>query len=161
MPANQKITPCLWFDGNAEDAIEFYLSIFKDSKVLQITHWGKSVPEKEGSVLVVKFQLAGEEYVALNGGPQFKFNEAISLIVDCGSQEEVDYYWNKLTADGGEPGPCGWLKDKFGLSWQITPSVLMEMIQDEDVEKSTRVMNAMMEMGKIEIAPLQRAYDGN
>jgi predicted 3-demethylubiquinone-9 3-methyltransferase (glyoxalase superfamily) len=159
MPANQKITPCLWFDGNAEDAIEFYLSVFKDSKVLEITHWGNSDPEKEGKVLIAKFQLAGEEYLALNGGPQFRFTEAVSLTVDCANQEEIDYYWEKLTADGGEPGPCGWLKDKFGLSWQIVPSLIMEMLQDKDVDRSTRVMNALMDMHKLEIAELQRAYD--
>jgi predicted 3-demethylubiquinone-9 3-methyltransferase (glyoxalase superfamily) len=159
MPANQKITPCLWFDGNAKEAMDFYFSIFKDSNILEITRWGKTVPGREDSVLAAKFRIAGQEYIALNGGPQFKFNEAISLTVDCRSQEEVDYYWEKLTADGGEPGPCGWLKDKFGLSWQIVPSALMEMLQDKDADKSARAMAAMMQMKKINIQKLEEAYN--
>jgi predicted 3-demethylubiquinone-9 3-methyltransferase (glyoxalase superfamily) len=159
MPARQKITPCLWFDGNAEEAMNLYFSVFKDSKIISITRWGKEGPGPEGSVLVAKFQLAGQDFIALNGGPQYKFTEAISLTVDCATQQEVDEYWEKLTADGGEPGPCGWLKDKFGLSWQIVPSVLVEMLQDKDPDKSARVMGAMMQMKKIDIQKLEQAYN--
>jgi predicted 3-demethylubiquinone-9 3-methyltransferase (glyoxalase superfamily) len=155
----QKITPFLWFDSEAEDAAKFYCSIFKNSRIGRITYYGDAGPRPKGSVLTVEFTLDGVEFVALNGGPQFKFTEAVSFSVNCETQEDVDYYWDKLAAGGGEHGPCGWLKDKFGLSWQVSPTVLADMLADKDETKSQRVMKAMMEMGKIDISTLQRAYD--
>ena len=154
----QKITPCLWFDNNAEEAVNHYLSIFKNSKINKILRCGDAGPGPKGSVLTIAFQLEGQDFIALNGGPIFKFNEAISLSVDCKSQLEVDDLWEKLS-DGGQESQCGWLKDKFGLSWQVVPSALVEMLQDPDPEKSKRVMAAMMQMGKIDIAKLKQAYD--
>jgi predicted 3-demethylubiquinone-9 3-methyltransferase (glyoxalase superfamily) len=159
MAAQQKITTFLWFDRNAEEAMNHYVSIFKNSKILGVTRYGEAGPGAPGTVMVANFQLEGQEFAALNGGPQFKFTEAISLIVNCDSQEEVDDLWQKLSA-GGAPGQCGWLKDKFGLSWQITPRVLLELIKDQDPVKSQRVMRAMMQMTKIDIAQLQRAHRG-
>ncbi len=160
----QKITPFLWFDNNAEEAVNFYVSIFKNSKVGKVTRYNeasaKAAGRPEGSVMTAEFQLEGQNFVAINGGPHFKFTEAISFVVDCGSQEEVDYFWEKLTADGGQESQCGWLKDKYGLSWQITPRVLIEMIGDKDPQKAHRVMEAMLQMKKIDIATLKRAYDG-
>ena len=156
MAGKQKITTFLWFDNNAEEAMKHYVSIFKNSKILSVTRNGKAGPGPAGTVLVGSFQLEGQEFTALNGGPQFKFTEAISLVVNCDSQKEVDDFWTKLSA-GGAPGQCGWLKDKFGLSWQITPRVLIELLQDKDPVKSQRVMQAMMQMTKIDIAELQRA----
>jgi len=156
----QKITTCLWFDGNAEEAVNFYVSLFKNSKVLDISRYGEAGPGPEGSVLTMRFQLEGVELMALNGGPAFKFTEAISLSVDCQLQAEVDDLWEKLTADGGEPSQCGWLKDRFGLSWQIVPRALIEMLGDPDPGKSKRVMEAMLKMQKIEIAELEKAYEG-
>lgn len=155
----QKITPFLWFDKNAEEAVNFYISIFKDSKVLSVTRFGEAGPGPAGSVLTIAFQLEGQEFVALNGGPEFKFTEAISLSVDCNTQEEIDEMWAKLT-EGGEESQCGWLKDKFGLSWQVNPSILIKMLQDEDPQKAKRVMEAMMKMVKIDIKTLKQAYDG-
>ncbi|HEX5758188.1 MAG TPA: VOC family protein [Thermoanaerobaculia bacterium] len=157
MPATQKITTFLWFDQNAEEAANHYVSIFDDAKILSVTRYGDAGPGPKGSVMTVLFQLEGQELVALNGGPQFKFTEAISLSVGCDTQEEIDELWGKLTA-GGEEGPCGWLKDKFGLSWQINPPVLIEMLQDPDPEKAKRVMEAMLQMKKIDIARLEEAY---
>ncbi|MGZ8434783.1 MAG: VOC family protein [Candidatus Binatia bacterium] len=154
----QKITPCLWFDNNAEEAVNHYLSIFKNSKINKILRCGDAGPGPKGSILTIAFQLEGQDFIALNGGPIFKFNEAISLSVDCKSQVEVDDLWEKLS-DGGQKSQCGWLKDKFGLSWQVVPSALVEMLQDPDPEKSKRVMAAMMQMGKIDITRLQQAYD--
>ncbi len=154
----QKITPCLWFDNNAEEAVNHYLSIFKNSKVNKVLRCGDAGPGPKGSVLTIAFQLEGQDFIALNGGPIFKFNEAISLSVDCKSQIEVDDLWERLSA-GGQESHCGWLKDKFGLSWQVVPSALVEMLQDPDPEKSKRVMAAMMQMGKIDIAKLKQAYD--
>ncbi len=154
----QKITPFLWFDNNAEEAVNHYLSIFKNSKVNKVLRCGDAGPGPKGSVLTIAFQLEGQDFIALNGGPIFKFNEAISLSVDCKSQIEVDDLWEKLS-DGGQKSQCGWLKDKFGLSWQVVPSVLVEMLQDPDAEKARRVMAAMMKMGKIDIAILKQAYD--
>ena len=139
--------------------MEFYFSIFKDAEVLSLMRWGKQGGSKEGAVLTAKFRLAGQEFIALNGGPDFKFNEAISMTVDCANQNEVDYYWERLTADGGEPGPCGWLKDKFGVSWQIVPTVMMDMLQDEDSERADRAMAAMMKMKKLDIATLEKAFN--
>jgi len=156
----QKITPFLWFDNNAEEAVNHYLSIFKNSKIVTTARYGDAGPGPKGSVMTIAFQLEGQDFIALNGGPMFKFNEAISLSVDCKTQEEIDELWEKL-CDGGQPGQCGWLKDKFGLSWQITPSVLIEMLQDKDAEKLKRVMQAMLQMRKIDIAALRRAYQRN
>jgi len=156
----QKITPFLWFDGNAEEAVSYYTSIFKNSKVLSTTHYGDMGPGRKGAVMTINFQLEGQEFTALNGGPDFKFNEAISLVVKCASQKEVDELWEKLTSGGGQEVQCGWLKDKYGLSWQITPTALLEMIQDPDPKKVQRAMAAMMTMKKLDIAQLTRAYRG-
>jgi predicted 3-demethylubiquinone-9 3-methyltransferase (glyoxalase superfamily) len=153
-----KITPCLWFDTEGEEAATFYTGIFKNSRILQVSRYGPAGPRPEGMVMTVSFELDGHAFVALNGGPEFTFNEAISFQVSCESQEEVDEFWAKLS-EGGEEGPCGWLKDKFGLSWQIVPTVLEELIGDPDPERSQRAMKAMLGMGKIEIAELQRAAD--
>ncbi len=155
----EKITTCLWFDNNAEEAVKFYTSIFKNSKVLDVTRYGEAGPGPQGSVLTMRFQLDGVELMALNGGPVFKFTEAISLSVDCESQAKGDELWEKLS-DGGSENQCGWLKDKFGLSWQIVPRALLEMLADPDPEKSKRVMEAMLKMKKIEIAELGKAYEG-
>ena len=157
MASKQKITTFLWFDNNAEEAMKHYVSIFKNSKILSVTRYGEAGPGPAGTVMVCNFQLEGQEFTALNGGPQFKFTEAISLVVNCDSQKEVDDLWTKLSA-GGAPGQCGWLKDKFGLSWQIVPRVLIELLQDKDPVKSQRVMRAMLQMTKIDIAALQRAH---
>jgi len=160
----QKISPFLWFDDKAEDAAKFYVGIFKNSKILKTTRYGDEAAEKtgrpKGSVMTVEFQLDGADFVALNGGPMFKFTEAISFSVNCETQDEIDYFWEKLSAAGGSTGPCGWLKDKFGLSWQVSPIVLGEMLADPDKGKAARVMKAMMEMDKIDIAALEKAYAG-
>jgi predicted 3-demethylubiquinone-9 3-methyltransferase (glyoxalase superfamily) len=157
----QKISPFLWFDNQAEEAAKFYTSVFKNSKIGKTTYYEKESAQKIGrtpeSVMTVEFTLDGVEFVGLNGGPQFKFSEAISFSVNCETQEEIDYFWEKLSADGGETGPCGWLKDKFGLSWQVNPRVLGEMLADKDKAKAARVMKAMMEMDKIDIATLKKA----
>jgi len=157
MPGKQKITTFLWFDANAEEAVNHYVSIFKNSKILGVARYGDAGPGPKGSVMTVNFQLEGQEFIALNGGPQVKFTEAISLLVNCDTQAEVDELWSKLSA-GGEEGPCGWLKDKFGLSWQIVPSTLGKMMQDKDPKKSKRVMEAMLQMKKMDIARLEQAY---
>jgi predicted 3-demethylubiquinone-9 3-methyltransferase (glyoxalase superfamily) len=153
-----KITPFLWFDHQAEEAANFYVSIFKNSKIGAISRYGEAGPMPKDSVMTVTFQLDGQEFIALNGGPHFKFNEAISFSVDCKTQQEVDEYWEKLSA-GGEEGPCGWLKDRYGLSWQINPTILGKMLGDPDPQKSKRVMEAMLRMKKIDIKALQDAYD--
>jgi predicted 3-demethylubiquinone-9 3-methyltransferase (glyoxalase superfamily) len=155
----QKITPCLWFDGQAEEAANFYTSIFKNSRVLNISRYGEAGPLPAGTVLTVDFELEGHEFTALNGGPEFKFTEAVSFQVSCRDQDEVDELWDRLS-EGGEPGPCGWLKDRYGLSWQIVPTALPELLNDPDPEKSNRVMKAMLSMGKIEIQGLRDAYEG-
>jgi predicted 3-demethylubiquinone-9 3-methyltransferase (glyoxalase superfamily) len=155
----QKINPFLWFDHQAEEAMHHYVSIFKNSKVGRITRCGDVGPGPKGSVLVAAFELEGQSFVALNGGPHFKFTEAISFVVNCETQAEVDELWERL-GEGGEFQKCGWLKDKFGLSWQITPTLLLEMLNDPDPEKSGRVMAAMMQMTKIDIAKLRQAYQG-
>jgi predicted 3-demethylubiquinone-9 3-methyltransferase (glyoxalase superfamily) len=155
----QKIRPFLWFDKEAEEAAEFYVSIFKNSRVLEVARYGDAGPGPAGSAMTVAFVLDGEEFIALNGGPHFRFTEAISLFVTCEDQAEIDHFWNKLTA-GGAPSQCGWLKDRFGVSWQIVPSVLMTLLQDKDSERSTRVMQAMLQMRKLDIAALQRAHQG-
>ena len=157
MSAKQRITTFLWFDNNAEEAAKHYTSIFKDSKILEVARYSDAGPGPEGSVMIVKFQLDGQEFIALNGGPHFKVTEAISLVVNCDTQEEVDELWAKLSA-GGEEGQCGWLKDKFGLSWQVVPSVVPKLMQDPDPEKSKRVMQAIFQMKKIDIARLMRAH---
>jgi predicted 3-demethylubiquinone-9 3-methyltransferase (glyoxalase superfamily) len=151
-----KITPCLWFDTEGEDAAKFYVGIFKNSRILEVARYGSAGPRPEGMVMVVKFELNGQEFTALNGGPDFTFSEAISFQVTCDSQAEVDEFWTKLSA-GGEEGPCGWLKDKYGLSWQIVPSILDRLIADPDAEKAQRAMKAMLGMKKLDIAELQRA----
>jgi predicted 3-demethylubiquinone-9 3-methyltransferase (glyoxalase superfamily) len=156
---SQKITPFLWFDDKAEEAMNFYVSLFKNSKVLRVLRYGDAGPGPKGSIMTAEFQLEGQEFVALNGGPQFKFTEAISFVVNCESQEEVDYFWEKLS-EGGERSRCGWLEDKFGLSWQVVPTVLVEMYQDKDPAKSQRVMKAMLQMDKLDIKKLKEAYDG-
>jgi predicted 3-demethylubiquinone-9 3-methyltransferase (glyoxalase superfamily) len=158
MTTTQKITPCLWFNFNAEEAVNYYLSIFKHSKILEVSRYGDAVPEHKGKVMLLLFEIEGQQFQALNAGPQFPFTEAISLSVDCETQEEVDELWSKLSA-GGRESQCGWLKDKFGLSWQIVPRVLTEMIKDKDADKATRVMQAMFTMSKIDIARLQQAYN--
>lgn len=150
----KKITPFLWFDTEAEEAMNLYISIFKNSKVLRVT------PGPNGRAMSVNFELEGQEFIGLNAGPEFKFNEAISFLVSCNSQAEVDELWEKLTADGGEEGNCGWLKDKYGLSWQIIPTALNEMLSDPDPEKAGRAMQAMLKMNKIDIQGLKQAYDG-
>ncbi|HEV7167169.1 MAG TPA: VOC family protein [Micrococcaceae bacterium] len=154
----QKITPCLWFDTQGEAAAEFYTSVFRNSKILNISRYGEAGPGPEGQVLTVSFELDGQEFTALNGGPQFTFSEAISFQVSCDSQEEVDRFWDTLS-DGGEQGPCGWLKDKFGVSWQIVPSVLGQLIGGPDARRSQQAMKAMLQMGKLDIKALQDAYD--
>ena len=155
---SQRIFPFLWFDGQAEEAAGFYISAFPNSRIVRTARYGEAGPGPKGSVMTVEFELAGQRFIALNGGPQFRFTEAISLSVDCKTQEEVDAYWEKLSV-GGEPGPCGWLKDKYGLSWQINPTVLGDMLSDPDPAKANRVMEAMLKMKKIDIATLKRAYE--
>ena len=153
----QKITPFLWFDGKAEEAMNFYISIFKDSKIVSVTRYGEAGPGPKGTVMTAKFVLNGQEFVALNGGPQFTFTEAISFVVNCETQQEVDELWEKLS-EGGKKSRCGWLKDKYGLSWQVVSTALVEMLQDKDAKKSNRVMQAMLQMDKIDIETLRRAY---
>lgn len=153
-----KIVPFLWFDEKAEEAVRFYTSIFKNSKVLSVSRYGDAGPGPKGTVMTVTFELDGQQFIALNGGPQFKFTEAVSFLVNCKTQAEVDELWERLSK-GGEKGPCGWLKDKFGLSWQIVPTALGEMLQDKDPARSQRVMKAMLQMSKIDIEGLRRAYD--
>lgn len=156
----QKITPFLWFDNNAEEAMNFYVSVFKNSKVKTVSRYSDAGPGPKGSVMTAEFEIDGQEFVALNGGPRFKFTEAISFVVNCSTQDEVDYYWEKLSEGGGEKSRCGWLKDKFGLWWQVVPTILAELASDPDPEKSGRVMQAMLKMDKIEIEPLKRAHAG-
>ncbi len=154
----KKITPFLWFDGKAEEAMNFYVSIFKNSKVVSITRYGETGPGPKGTVMTAAFQLNGQDFTALNGGPQFTFSPAISFVVNCETQQEVDELWEKLS-EGGEKQVCGWLKDKYGLSWQVVPTVLIEMLQDKDPERADRVMKAMLQMGKIDIQTLKQAYN--
>ena len=153
----------MWFDDQAEEAVNFYTSLFKNSKICRIFHCNEEAAEKTGrpvgSVLTIEFEIEGQKFVALNGGPLFKFNESISFVVNCETQEEVDYFWEKLTSDGGEESACGWLKDKFGLSWQVTPTVLIDMLNDSNEKKSGRVMQAMLQMQKIDIKALKDAYE--
>jgi predicted 3-demethylubiquinone-9 3-methyltransferase (glyoxalase superfamily) len=153
-----KITPFLWFDNNAEEAINFYSSVFQNAITVSVNRYGAGGPLPKGTLISATFELEGQRFMALNAGPHFKFNEALSFFVNCGTQEEVDGLWEKLT-EGGEPGRCGWLKDKFGLSWQIVPSILSELLQDEDARKARNVMQAMLEMDKIDIKALKQAYE--
>jgi predicted 3-demethylubiquinone-9 3-methyltransferase (glyoxalase superfamily) len=159
MPITQKISPCLWFDGQAEEAANFYVSIFKNARITAVSRYRGAGPGPKGGVMVVGFELDEQAFTALNGGPMFKFTEAISLIVHCETQAEVDHYWERLSA-GGQPGRCAWLKDKFGVSWQVVSTALIELMQDKDPAKSARVMQAMLQMTKIDIAGLRRAYEG-
>lgn len=152
----QKITPCLWFDTQGEEAAHFYTTVFKNSRILDVTRYGAVGPGTEGTVMTVAFELDGQKFVAVNGGPQFTFTEAISFQVSCETQDEVDYFWSKLS-EGGEEGPCGWLKDRYGVSWQIVPTALIELLSDPDTEKSQAAMSAMLDMRKIDIEVLQRA----
>lgn len=154
----QKTTPCLWFDTQGEEAAKFYTTVFPNSTILDVVRHGPAGPGPEGSVLTVTFELDGQEFVALNGGPQFTFNEAISFQVHCESQDEVDHFWEKLS-EGGEEGPCGWLKDKYGVSWQVVPTALPELLSDPDAERAQRAMKAMLGMSKIDIDGLRRAAD--
>ena len=164
MPAiKQKIAPCLWFDTQAEEAAKFYTSVFENSRIKHISRYGEAGHavhgKRAGTVMVVEFEIAGQAFVALNGGPQFQFDEAVSFQVYCDTQDEIDFFWNRLSKDGSE-GPCGWLKDKYGLSWQIVPSVLPQMMTDADRAKSDRVMNAVLKMKKFDLQALQQAYAG-
>ena len=156
----QKITPFLWFDGQAEEAAEHYTSVFDNSKVLKVFRYGEAGRGEPDSVMTVEFELEGQKFVGLNGGPEFQFTEAVSFQISCETQDEVDHFWSKLS-EGGEEGPCGWLKDRFGLSWQIIPTALMRLLGDPDREKANRVMSAMLQMRKIEIAELERAAEGH
>ena len=159
----QKITPCLWFDTQAEDAANSYVAIFENSRIVRLSRYGKEGHEihgrEAGSVMTVEFEIEGQRFVALNGGPHFKFNEAVLFQVHCATQEEIDYYWGKLT-EGGEEGPCGWLKDRYGLSWQVVPKILPDMLMDPDPEKSGRVTKAFLQMRKFDVEALKRAYEG-
>ena len=155
----QKLTPFLWFDNQAEEAADFYVAIFKNSKIVSIDRYGDAGPGPKGTVMIATFQIDGQEFVALNGGPRFKFTEAISFVVNCETQEEVDYFWEKLSA-GGEKSRCGWLKDKFGLSWQVVPTILEKLMRAKDAVKGQRVMQAMLQMDKIDIKTLKQAYEG-
>ena len=159
-PRTQKITTFLWFDNNAEEAANYYVSIFKNSKILNTVHYGEAGPGPKGTVMTVEFVLDGQEFTALNGGPLFKFNESVSLVIHCKTQDEVDYFWEKLS-EGGQKVECGWLKDKYGLSWQVVPDVLLELITDKDRQKAERVTKAMLQMKKLDIAGLQTAAAGN
>jgi predicted 3-demethylubiquinone-9 3-methyltransferase (glyoxalase superfamily) len=154
-----EITPCLWFDTQGEDAAQFYVSVFPNSQIVDVAYYGSAGPRDEGTVMTVEFDLDGQRFVALNGGPEFTFSEALSFQVSCETQEEVDHYWSKLS-EGGQEGPCGWLKDRFGLSWQIVPTALPRLLSDPDRERAQRAMAAMMKMGKLEIAQLEAAANG-
>jgi len=160
MAISQRITPFLWFDNQAEEAAKLYCSIFKNSEMGQIVRYGDVGPGPKGQVMIVTFKIEGQEFTALNGGPRFKFDEAISFVINCETQEEMDYYWDSLTADGGQESQCGWLKDKFGLSWQIVPTIIGELMSDEDPEKAGRVMQAVMQMKKVDLQKLKDAAAG-
>ena len=156
----QKIIPNLWFDTEAEEAAEFYVSVFKNARVVNKTHYTEAGPREAGMVMTVEWELDGQRFVGINGGPDFKFNEAVSLEISCKDQDEVDYYWEKLTDGGGEPGPCGWLKDRFGVSWQVTPQRLYELLDGPDPRGAEAAMQAMLRMGKLEVEELRRAFEG-
>lgn len=154
----QKISPCLWFDNQAEEAVKFYTSVFKNSKIDKVSYYGEEGPGQKGTVLTITFQLNGQEFMALNGGPEFKFTPALSLFVNCEEQDEVDYFWEELSA-GGEKGQCGWLTDKYGVSWQIVPTILGVLMSDKDAKKTANVMHALLQMKKLDIAVLKEAYE--
>ena len=155
-----KITPNLWFDTEALDAAQFYVSIFDNSRIVQVTHYTDAGPRPAGTVMTVEFELAGNRFVALNGGPEFSFDEAVSFQIDCADQDEVDRFWQRLSEGGGQPGPCGWIKDRFGLAWQVVPVELEELVADPDPARAERAMRAMFEMGKLDIAALREAAAG-
>jgi predicted 3-demethylubiquinone-9 3-methyltransferase (glyoxalase superfamily) len=155
----QRITPNLWFDTEAEEAAAFYISVFKQSRIVHVAHYTEGAPREAGTVMVVEFELDGQRFVGINGGPQFAFDEAVSFQITCEDQDEVDYYWDKLT-EGGEEGPCGWLKDRFGLSWQVTPAGMEELFSDPDPTRAQRAMQAMLKMKKLDVEELRRAADG-
>lgn len=155
----QKITPNLWFDTEAEDAARFYIEVFKDGRIVHVAHYNEAGPREAGMVMVVEWEVNGQRFVGINGGPDFKFSEAVSFQINCEDQDEIDYFWERLS-DGGEEGPCGWLKDRFGLSWQVVPTGMDELFSDPDTSRATRAMAAMLKMGKIDIAALQAAADG-
>jgi len=155
----QKITPCLWFDNNAEEAVNFYSSLFKDTKILEVSHYGENAPLPAGTVLTISFLLEGQEFMALNGGPMFKFSPGVSFVISCETQDEIDHFWEKLS-EGGEKQNCGWLQDKYGLSWQVVPTILPVLFKDKDKAKSQRVMDALLKMYKLDIGELMKAYDG-
>ncbi|HEX5924809.1 MAG TPA: VOC family protein [Baekduia sp.] len=155
-----KIIPSLWFDTESEEAAAFYVSVFPNSRVVSVTRYPEDAPREAGMVMTVEFELDGQRFVGINGGPEFTFSEAVSFQIDCADQEEIDRYWSLLSADGGSEGPCGWLKDKFGLSWQVVPTGMDQVFDDPDPERARRAMAAMLKMGKIDVAELQRAADG-
>lgn len=156
----QKIVPNLWFDTEAEEAAEFYISVFEDSRIVNVTHYTEAGPREAGTVMTVEFELHGQRFIGINGGPQFSFDEAVSFAIECETQDEVDYYWGKLS-DGGEEGPCGWLKDRFGLSWQVVPTGMEELFADPDKGRAERAMKAMLGMRKLDIEALRKAADGS
>ena len=156
-----KITPWLWFDTEAEEAANFYTSVFKNPRITNVARYGEAGPRPAGTVMTVAFELDGQEFAALNGGPEYTFNEAVSLMIDCADQAEVDYYWARLTEGGGQPGPCGWLKDRYGLSWQVVPTELERLLNDPDQGRAQRAMAAMLKMGKLDVAALRAAADGD
>jgi predicted 3-demethylubiquinone-9 3-methyltransferase (glyoxalase superfamily) len=156
----EPFTTCLWFDTQAEEAAQFYTSVFKDTRMGQVSRYGEAGPRPAGTVITAEFELNGQKFVALNGGPEYTFTEAVSFQIPCADQAEVDYYWDRLTADGGEPGPCGWVKDRFGLSWQVVPTVLSSLLSDPDPGRAAAATKAMLSMGKLDIAELERARDG-
>jgi predicted 3-demethylubiquinone-9 3-methyltransferase (glyoxalase superfamily) len=158
--ATEPFTTCLWFDTRAEEAARFYTSVFKDARMGSVSRYGEAGPRPAGTVITAEFELNGQKFLALNGGPDYTFTEAISFQIPCADQDEVDYYWDRLTADGGEPGSCGWLKDRFGLSWQVLPTVLGSLLGDPDPGKAAAATKAMLSMGKLDIAELERARDG-
>jgi predicted 3-demethylubiquinone-9 3-methyltransferase (glyoxalase superfamily) len=157
---SQPFTTCLWFDTQAEEAATYYTSIFQNSRLGDIARYGEGGPRPAGMVITAEFELNGQKFLALNGGPEYTFTEAISFQIPCADQDEVDYYWDRLSADGGQPGPCGWLKDRFGVSWQVVPTELGSLLGDPDPEKAARAMKAMLSMGKLDIAELERAHAG-
>jgi predicted 3-demethylubiquinone-9 3-methyltransferase (glyoxalase superfamily) len=156
----QKIVPNLWFDTEAEEAANFYVSVFENARILGVTHYTEAAPRQAGMVMTVEWELEGQRFVGINGGPEFKFNEAVSFQIECKDQAEVDYYWEKLIADGGKEGQCGWLTDKYGLAWQVTPAGIDELFSDDDPERSRRAMEAMLKMGKLDVNALRAAADG-
>jgi predicted 3-demethylubiquinone-9 3-methyltransferase (glyoxalase superfamily) len=157
----QKIVPNLWFDTEAEEAANFYVSVFEDARILNVTHYTEAAPRQAGMVMTVEWELEGQRFIGINGGPQFKFDEAVSFQIECKDQAEVDYYWEKLTADGGKEGQCGWVTDKYGLAWQVTPAGIDELFADSDPERGRRAMEAMLKMGKLDVNALRAAADGN